>query len=103
MTIGVVPPATWDWIPSQVIAMPQLFWPLAAFAALVMIFFGWLLARYVFERNTLEDVRCPLRGVEASVVFRRSLLGSRVDVMRCSLLSPSHRIGCGKKCLRSAA
>lgn len=48
-----------------------------------------------------ERVRCPVYGRRATVVFRRAVDGTRVEVRRCSLLGEGP-VSCRQRCLGSA-
>jgi hypothetical protein len=63
-----------------------LFASFLVFALFTAIFLGWLLIKMGTERLTFGEVLCPLRGRTAEVIFLRTADGTRLDVVRCSLL-----------------
>ena len=61
--------------------------------------FLWAMRRTMRAR---ERLRCPARLSMARVVFSLAPDGSRMDVLKCSLLRGRPVITCGKACLGAA-
>lgn len=59
----------------------------------------WMALCSIRRRYTGHATRCPLDGREVHVFVARDAAGHANDVVRCSKMSPPHRVTCGKTCL----
>jgi len=76
-----------------------LLWVGLAFGLFSIVGLIWVALASIRRRYTGHATRCPLDGRDVHVIVARGAAGRASDVVRCSKMSPPHRVTCSKTCL----